>query len=142
MKIGPEATELGRRRTFIVARFELGRGAMKVATINIRSVNTHTTEPPCPYTGGDGGERDAAATTITTGDTIVTDPVSVQVFEAPPPEPLNDEAFRVVVAQPMSETPGRSLSPLSEAGGLLVGDVLSHVMDESTVDIPPPPPLP
>ena len=71
---------------------------MKVATTNIRSVKLYTTEPPRPSTGGDGGERAAAATTTTTGDTTVTDPVSVQVFEAPAPDPLNDEAFRVVVA--------------------------------------------
>ena len=65
-----------------------------------------------------------------------------QVFEAPAPDPLNDESFRVVVAQTMAETPGRLISPLTEADGLLVGGVLAHVMDSSTVDMPPPPPLP
>ena len=75
----------------------------------------------------------ASVTTTTTGDTTITDPVSVQVFEVPAPDPLNDEAFRVVVAQPMAKTPGQLLSPLIEAGGLVVGAVLSHVMDASTV---------
>ena len=42
----------------------------------------------------------------------------------------------------MSETPGRPLSPLIEAGGLVVGGVLAYVMDTSTVDMPSPPPLP
>ena len=42
VEIGPKATALGRRRTFVVARFNLGRGAMKLATINIRIVNIHT----------------------------------------------------------------------------------------------------
>ena len=58
---------------------------MKVTTTNIRSVNIHTPEPPRPSTGGDGGERAAATTMTTTEDTTVTDPVSVQVFEAPAP---------------------------------------------------------
>ena len=55
---------------------------------------------------------------------------------------MNDEEFRVVVAQPMDETPGRPLSPLSEDGGSVVGAVLAHVMYASTVEIPPPPTLP
>ena len=76
-----------------------------------------------------------------TGDTTVTDPVSVRFFEAPAPDPLNNETFRVVVAQPMSETPGRPLSPFTEAGGSVVGGALAHVMDASTLDMPPPPPL-
>ena len=42
----------------------------------------------------------------------------------------------------MAKTPGRPLSPLTEAGGSVVGDVLSHVMDAYTVEMPPPPPLP
>ena len=42
----------------------------------------------------------------------------------------------------MAETPGRPLSSLIEDGGLVVGDVLAHVMDASTLDMPPPPPLP
>ena len=142
MDIGLKATALGRRRTFVVARLDLGGISMKVATINIRSVNLHTTEPPRPSTGGDGGERAAASTTTTTGDTTVIDPVSVQVFEAPSLDPLNDEAFIVLVAQPIAETPGRLLSPLSESCGSVVGGVLAHVMDASTMEMPPPPPLP
>ena len=117
MEIGPKETALGRRRTFGVARFNLGGGDMKVATINIRSVKLHTLEPLCLSTGGDGGDRDDTSTTTTTGDTTVTYPVSVKVFEAPAPEPLNDEEFRVVVAHPMAKTPGRALSLLEEAGG-------------------------
>ena len=115
---------------------------MKVATINIRSVKLHTPEPPCPYTGGDGGERSSAATTTTTGNTTVTDPVYVKVFEAPVPDPLNDEAFRVVVAQPMEKTPVRMLSTFTDTSGSVVGDVLAYVMDASNVEMPPPPPLP
>ena len=101
-----------------------------------------TPEPPRPSTGGDGGERADAATTTTTGDKTVTDPVSVQFYEEPAPDPLNDEAFRVVFAHTMSETTVRPLSPLTEDGGSVVGEVLAHVVDESTVDITPPPPLP
>ena len=67
-------------------------------TIKIRSVKLHTPEPLCPDTDGDGGERVATATRTTTVDTTITDPVSVQVFEAQAPEPLNDEAFKVLVA--------------------------------------------
>ena len=78
----------------------------------------------------------------TTGDTTVTDPVYVQIFEAPAPDSLNDEEFRVVVAQPMAETPGCLLSPLTEDGGSVVGAVLAHVMDAYTVEMPSPPPLP
>ena len=115
---------------------------MKVYTINIRSVKLHTPEPPRPSTGGDGWERDAATTMTTTGDTTITYPVSVQFFEATTPEPLNDERFRVVVAQPMYKTPVRTLSPLTEAGGLVVGAVLAHVMDAYTVEMPPHPALP
>ena len=117
MEIGPKATALGRRRNFVVARFDIGGGAMKMATINIWSVKLHTTEPPCPSTVGDGGERAAASTTTTIGDTTVIDPFSVQVFEAPASDPLNDEAFRVLVAHPMAKTPGLPLSSLTEAGG-------------------------
>ena len=115
---------------------------MKVATINIRSVKLHTLEPISLATGGGGGERDAAATATTTGDTTITDPVSVKVFEEPAPDHFNDEAFRVVVVQPMAETPGRPLSPLTEAGRLVVGSISAHLMDEYTLDMPPPPPLP
>ena len=102
VEIGPKATVLGRRRNFVVKRFDLCGGAMKLATINIRSAKLHTPEPPRPSTDGDGGERAAADTTTTTGDTTITYPVSVQVFEAPAPYPLNGEAFIVVVAQPMA----------------------------------------
>ena len=115
---------------------------MKVDTINIRSVNNHTPEPPCPTTGGDGEERDDAATTTTFVDTTVTDPVSVQLFEAPATDPLDDEVFRVVVAQPMDDMPRRQLSTLTEAGGLVVGAVLAHVIYASIAEMPPPPPLP
>ena len=101
---------MGRRRTFVVAKFDLGKGDMKVATISICSANIHTPEPPRPSNGVDCGEKDDDSNTAATGDTTVTDPVSVQVFEAPAPNPLNDEVFRVVVAQPMAETPGRPLS--------------------------------
>ena len=140
--IGPKATALGRRRTFVVARFNLVRGAMKVDTINIWSVNLHTLGPPRPSTGGDGGERYAASTTTTTIDTTVTDPGAVQVLEEPALDPLNDEAFRLVVALTMAKTPGHPLSLLTEAGGLLVEAVLAHLVDASTVDMHPHPPLP
>ena len=59
-------------------------------------------------------------------------PVPVKVLEAPAPYPLNDEAFRVVVAQPMEKKPGRLLSTLTEDGGLVVGVILDHAMDAST----------
>ena len=142
VEIGPKATVLGRCRTFVVAIFDLGGGDMKVATINIRSVKLHTLGPPRLSTGVGGGERAAASTMTTTGDTTIIDPVSIQVLDAPSPDPLNDESFRVVVAQPMAETPGRPLSPMTEDGGSVVGVVLSHVMDSSTVEMTPPPPLP
>ena len=41
----------------------------------------------------------------------------------------------------MVETPVRPLSSLTEAGGSVVGAVLAHVMDASTVEMHPPPPL-
>ena len=97
VEIGLKATVLGRCRTFVVAKFYLGGEDMKIATINIRSVNTHTPEPLIPDTDVCGGERAAAATTTTTGDTTITYPVFAQFFEAPAPDPLDDEAFRVVV---------------------------------------------
>ena len=90
VEIGTKGTVLGRCRDFFVARFYLGRGAMKVATIYIRSVKLHNPEDPLHSTGGDGGERAADATTTTPGDTTVTYPFYVQVFEAPEPDPLND----------------------------------------------------
>ena len=142
VKIGMKATELSRRRNFVVARFDLGGKSMKAATINIRSVKLHTPEPPCPFNGGDGVKRDAAASTNTNGDTTVAYTVSVQFFEAPAPDPLNYEAFRVVVAQPMVKMTGRPISSLAEAGGSVVGVFLAHVMDASTVEMPPPLPLP
>ena len=52
-------------------------------TIKIRSVKLHTPEPLRPDTDGDGGDRTTDVTTTTTGYTTITDPVSVQVFEAP-----------------------------------------------------------
>ena len=75
----------------------------------------------------------------TNGYTTVTYPVSVQVFEAPAPDPLNDESFIVGVAHPMAKTTGLPLSTLTEAGGSVVGGVLAHVMDASTVEMPTPP---
>ena len=113
VEIGPKATALGRCRTFVVAKFDLGGGDMKLATIKIRILKIHTPETLCPATDGDCGERAAASTTTTTGDTTIADPVSIQVFEAPAPDPLNDEAFRVVVGQPMAKMTGRMLSPLT-----------------------------
>ena len=111
-EIGPKAAALGRHRRFAISRFDIGGGAIKGATINIWGVKLHTTEPPFPSTGGDSRERADATTTTTTGDTTVTDAVYVQVFEALALDPLNDEAFRVFVAQTMSKTPVRPLSPL------------------------------
>ena len=102
VEIGPKATTLGRHRNFVVEKFDLGGGETKVDTINIRSVELHTVEPLCPDTNGGGGDRASATTTTTTGETTITDPVLIQFFEAPAPDPLDDEAFRVVVAQPMA----------------------------------------
>ena len=89
VEIGPKATALGRRRTFVVARFDLVGGAMKVDIINIWSVKIHTPEPPSPSTGVDDGYRASAATTTATGDATITYLVYVQVFEAPAPDTLN-----------------------------------------------------
>ena len=136
VEIGQKATALGMRRTFVVAKCDLGGGDMKVATINISIVKPHTPEPLFPTTGGDGGERASATTTTTNGNKTVTDPVTVQIFKAPASDPLNDESFKVVVSQPMAETPGRLLSLLTESGGSVVGVVLAHVMDAYTVDMP------
>ena len=77
VEIGPKATTSGRCRNFVVAKFDLGGGDMKVAPINIRSVKLHTPEPIHNNTDSYGWERDAAATTTTTGDTTITDPVSI-----------------------------------------------------------------
>ena len=155
VEIGPKVTTSGGRRNFVVAIFDLGGGDMKVATIDIRSVKLHTPEPILPDTDGDGGERAAAATLTTTGDTTITYPVSIQPFKAPAQEHLNDEALIVVVVQPISKMPVRPLSPLTEDGetawplypltedgGSVVGDVLAHVMDAPTLDMLPPPPVP
>ena len=142
MEIGPKAIPLGRRRTFVVAKFDLGGGDMKMATIKIGSVKLHTPEPPFTDTSGYGGEKAADSNTTDNRETTLTDPVFVQVFETPAPDPLDDEAFRVVVAQTMYVTTGWPLSELAEAGGSVVGTVSSHVMDAYTVDMPPPPEIP
>ena len=42
----------------------------------------------------------------------------------------------------MDKTPDWPLSPLEEDGGSVVGFILAHVMDTSTVEMTPPPPLP
>ena len=125
-------TALGSCRTFVVAKFDCGGGDTKVTTINIRSVNLHTPESLRPATDGDGGYRDATNTTTTTGHTTIKDPVYVQVFEVSAPGYMNYEAFRVVVSQPTSKTPGWTLSPLAEDAGSVVGDVLSHLMNAYT----------
>ena len=109
---------------------------MKVATINISSVKIHTPEHIRPDTDRDGGQRDSASNTTNTGDTTITYLVSIRVFEAPAPETLNDEAFRVVVAQPMDETTVRPIYPLTEAGGSVAEAALAHVIDEYTIEIP------
>ena len=106
---------------------------MKVDTINISSFKLHTPEPLCLDTYGFGRYRDASSATTNTGGTSITDPVYVQVFEASAPNPFNDKIFIVVIAQPMAKTPGLPLSPLTEAGGLVVGGGLAHVVDVSTV---------
>ena len=142
MEIGPKETTSGRRRSFVLAKFDLGGGETKVATTGIRSVKLHNPEPLRPAADNDGGERADAYTNDTTGDTTITYLVSIRVFKAPAPDPLNDEAFRVVVTQPMTETPVQTLSTLTEAGGSVMGAAIAHVMDASTVDMPPPPPLP
>ena len=90
MEIWTNATALGRHKTFVVTKFEFGGGDMKVSTINITSVNLHTPEHLCPVTDGDGGYRAAEDTKNSTGDITITDPVLVQDFEAPAPDPLND----------------------------------------------------
>ena len=77
MEIGLKANTLGRRRNFFVKKFDPGGGDMKVATIKIRSVKLHTPEPLCPDTDGNGEERADDVTTTTTGDTTITDPVSI-----------------------------------------------------------------
>ena len=97
VEIGPKATALGRHRTFVVTKFDLGGGDTKVATINISSFKLHTPEPLRPDTDGDGEGRDDASTTTNTRDKTITDPVSVQFFEAPSLDHCNDESFRVVV---------------------------------------------
>ena len=122
---------------FFIAKFDLGGGDMKVATINIRSVKIHTPESLPPPTDGDVEERAAAETTTTTIDTNITNSVSILVVEAPGPYPLYNETFRVVVAHPVAETPVRILYPSTETNGTVVGAVIYHVMDASTVEMPP-----
>ena len=51
----PKATTSVRRRTFVVAKFDLVGGDTNVATTNIRSVKLHTLEPLYPDTNGDSG---------------------------------------------------------------------------------------
>ena len=103
VEIGPKVTTLGRRRTVVVAKFDLGGGDMKVATINISSAKLHNMEHLHPDTDGNGEERAAADTKKTTGDTTITDSVLIRVFEAPAPDPLNDEALSVVIIQTMTK---------------------------------------
>ena len=73
MEIGLKAITFGRRRTFFSRKFDLGGGDMKVANINISSGKIHTLEPLRTDTDGDGGERAAATSTTTTGDTTIID---------------------------------------------------------------------
>ena len=42
----------------------------------------------------------------------------------------------------MAETPIWTLYPLAEAGMSVLGDILAHIMDASTVEMPPHNPLP
>ena len=53
VEIEPKATTLGRRKTFVAKKFDLGGGEMKVATINIRNVKIHTPEPLSTAINGD-----------------------------------------------------------------------------------------
>ena len=115
---------------------------MKVDTINIRSVKIHNPEHILPSTDGYGGERAADATTTNTGYTNITYTVSIRVFEAPSPDLLNDEASRGVAEHPMDEMIGPPLYPLTEASGSVVGEIIYHVMDAFTVEMPPTHPLP
>ena len=73
VEIGLKATALGRRRTFVVAKFDLGGGYMKAAIINISSFKLQTMEPIRLANDGDSGGRAAATTTTTTADTTITD---------------------------------------------------------------------
>ena len=79
VEIGTKATVLGRRKTSVVVKFDLGRIDMKVATINIRSVKIHTPEHLCPAADGDVGETAVSTTTTNTGETTTTYPVTVEV---------------------------------------------------------------
>ena len=90
---------------------------MKVDTINIKIFKIHTTENLRPATDDNGGERAVADTTTTTGDTTIIDTVTLRLFKAPSPYPLNNEASKVKVAHPMDEMPIRPLSPSTEAVG-------------------------
>ena len=80
---------IGRRRDFVITQFDLGGRDMNVDTTRIRSVNLHNLEPLRPATDDDGCDNATAAITTTTGDTTITDPVSIRVFEAPSPYPFN-----------------------------------------------------
>ena len=113
-----------------------------MAISNIRSVKIHNTYLLHPATDVDGGEWDADFTATTTGDTTITYAVSILVFDAPGPDPLNNEAFRVVVAHRMAETPVCLLSSLTYDVGSVVGAVLAHMMDASTMDMTSLPSLP
>ena len=86
---------------------------MRVAIIKIRSVKLHTPETLCPYTDGGSVYRADDDTTTTTGDKTIIYPVSIRFFDAPAPDPLNDEAFRAMAVHTMSETPGCLLSLLT-----------------------------
>ena len=55
VEIEPKATSSGRHRTFVFAKFDLGGGDMKVATINISSFNLHVIELLRPGTDSYGG---------------------------------------------------------------------------------------
>ena len=142
VKVGPKEITLGSRRSYVITKPNLGGGDVKLVTINLRSVNIHTMEPLCPATNDNGGQRSDDVTTTTTKDTIITDPVSIRVFKAPAPDPLNYKALKVVVSQPIYETPIRLFSPLKKDDRSVIGAVIAHVMDASTVEMPPHPPLP
>ena len=80
VEIGPNTTALGRRMTFVVAKFDFSGGDTKVATITIRSVNIHNPEPLIPDNNGGAGDRCASDTITTTGYTKIKYPVYVQVY--------------------------------------------------------------
>ena len=55
VEIDPNVTTSGRRRNFVVTKFDLDGGEMETAIINIRSFNINNPEPLCTATDGDGG---------------------------------------------------------------------------------------